>query len=268
MIDLHTHTNVSVDSEALPDEMILKAKERGITLYAITDHVELNRWFSEAHYDNPYNDYDSYNNGETFERAMQSATLMKEKYSDIKILCGVELGQATSNLGLADEIIKDKRLDFVIASIHQLKNREDFAFIDYKKFSDKELQDLLNEYFNEIYTLCKWGGFDTLGHLTYTLRYIEGESKRKTDLSPFRDTIAESFREVIKHQKAIEINTSGLRQKYGKTFPDIDLLKLYKDLGGKVVTIGSDAHRPEDVGTGLTEGVTIAEALGFKIAIK
>ncbi|MCI7350510.1 MAG: histidinol phosphate phosphatase, partial [Ruminococcus sp.] len=78
------------------------------------------------------------------------------------------------------------------------------------------------------------------------------------------ELIAESFKTLISNGKGIEINTSGLRQKYGKTFPDLSYLKLYKDLGGEILTIGSDAHCTADLGKGVKEGSELAQAAGFK----
>ena len=161
----------------------------------------------------------------------------------------------------AEKIISEKSLDFIICSTHELPGHEDFAFLDYKK---ENIRDLLVQYFDETLKLCRWGRFDVLGHLTYPLRYIIGEAGIDTDISEFDEIIAESFRELIKNDKGIEINTSGLRQAYGKTFPELKYIKLFHDLSGKIITVGSDSHRTKDIGSGVDKGIELAAAAGFK----
>lgn len=263
LIDCHTHTQFSVDSEADINKMIERAAELGLSAYAITDHCECNRWYSEEHY--PGEDtYHYFNFGRDFENSVSAVTRLKEKYSGkLNLICGVEMGQATQDLEISEKIINDERLDFIIASMHQLPKTEDFAFIDYSDYSIDGIYDLLERYFNEIYKLCKWGKFDVLGHLTYTLRYIKGCFGIDADISRFDEIIAESFRELIYNGCGIEINTSGLRQAYGDTFPSLKYVKLYRELGGEILSIGSDAHTVEDLGKGTAEGAEIAKAAGF-----
>ena len=125
----------------------------------------------------------------------------------------------------AENILSDTRLDFVIGSMHELPGHDDFAFLDY---SHENIPNLLEEYFNEIYKMCKWGKFDVLGHLTYALRYIQGEQNIKVDMKPYEEIIRQILKTIIQNGCGIEINTSGLYQKYGKTFPDFKYIKLYR----------------------------------------
>ena len=82
-------------------------------------------------------------------------------------------------------------------------------------------------------------------------------------MAKYVDCIAEIFKAVIANGKGIELNTSGYRQSYGKPFPDESLLQLYHDLGGEILSFGSDAHKPEDVGGGIMQGVQLAKQCGF-----
>lgn len=261
LIDCHTHTTNSPDGNSSVDEMINTAIGKNLSAYAITDHCEVNRWFSIDHYGDTPNGYDTYDFGTDFEKSMSANTSAKQKYDGrINLLCGIELGQATHDFGIADAIVRDKRLDFVIGSMHQLPDNDDFAFIDYSKHS---IPDLMEKYYSEVHKLCKWGKFDVLGHLTYTLRYIEGDNGIKVDMSPYEETIRESFKLLIEKGKGIEINTSGLRQKYGKAFPDLYWVKMFHEMGGEVLSLGSDAHCTEDLGKGIKEGAEIALEAGF-----
>lgn len=263
LIDCHTHTQFSVDSEADINKMIERAIELGLSAYAITDHCECNRWYSEDHYmdEDTYHFFDF---GRDFENSVSTVTKLKEQYgSQINLICGTEMGQATQDLEIAEKIINDPRLDFIIGSMHQLPKTEDFALIDYTGYTIDEINTLLERYFTEIYKLCKWGKFDVLGHLTYTLRYIKGNFGFDADISRYDEIIAESFRELIYNGCGIEINTSGLRQNYGDTFPSLKYVKLYRDMGGEILSIGSDAHTVEDLGKGVSEGAEIAKTAGF-----
>ena len=76
--------------------------------------------------------------------------------------------------------------------------------------------------------------------------------------------IADSLKTLIEKGKGIEINTSGLRQKYGDVFPSLKYVKLFRELGGEILSIGSDAHTVADLGSGITEGAKIALEAGFK----
>ncbi len=264
LIDCHTHTQFSVDSDADVTEMIEKACRLGLAAYAVTDHCECNRWYSEEHY--PDEDtYRYYDFGTDFENSVSAVTKLKEKYSGkLNLICGVEMGQATHDFDIAEKIVSDSRLDFVIGSMHQLPQTEDFAFIEYDKMSRQDIYALAERYFLEINKLCKWGKFDVLGHLTYILRYIEGNNGIKVDMSPYEEIIRESFKVLIENGKGIEINTSGLRQAYGQTFPNLYWVKMFKDMGGDVLSLGSDAHKTEDLGKGIAEGAEIAKAAGFE----
>lgn len=264
IIDLHTHTKNSPDGSDTVEAMVEKAKTLGLSAYAITDHCEVNRFYPLEHYgDIQPKEYDTYDFEKDFYISMEENTAIKERLGNcFKFLCGIELGQAPYDYSIADKVVSDKRLDFVIGSIHQIIGEDDFAFISYENADT--IPQLLEKYYTEVLELSRWNKFDVLGHLTYPLRYIVGNSGIPVDMKPYEELIAESFKTLISNGKGIEINTSGLRQKYGKTFPDLSYLKLYKDLGGEILTIGSDAHCTADLGKGVKEGSELAQAAGFK----
>ncbi len=265
LIDCHTHTHFSPDSSETPEKMIEKAITLGLSAYAVTDHCECNRWYSMEHYRAQENGYDTWNFDKDYERSVSYITKMKEKYNRrINLICGVELGQATHDHEVAEKVSQDSRLDFIIGSMHQLKNNDDFAFIKYQNYTYDGIMALIEEYYEELYKLCCWGKFDILGHITYTLRYIEGDAGIKVDMSRFEDIIRECLKKLIQNGKGIEINTSGLRQKYGKPFPDMEILKIYKELGGEILSLGSDAHCANDLGKGIFECAEMARSAGFK----
>ncbi len=263
LIDCHSHSHNSPDADknASVMSMIEKAHSLGLAAYAITDHCEVSQWYDIEHYGFEPNGYDDYGYDKMCEASLAECVSAKEKLDGkYNFICGIELGQATHDFELAEKIASDKRLDYVIGSTHKLPNYDDFAFINYENYS---IPDLMEKYYSETYKLCKWGKFDILGHLTYTLRYIEGDCGIHVDMKPYEEIIRECFKLIIQNGKGIEINTSGLRQKYGKTFPDFYWVKIYRELGGEILSLGSDSHCAEDIGKGIADGAEIAKEAGF-----
>lgn len=263
MLDCHTHTVISPDSEAQLSDMCHAAQAQGLQAFAVTDHIELCRYYPQGYYKaKPRNEEDFFDYAARWERSMEQNCLVKDLTGDsFTFISGIELGEPDADFPLAESLYRDKRLDFTIASLHELQGKLDFYFLDYTK---ENVPALLEKYFAALLRIAEWGYFDVLGHITYPLRYIEGDGGIPVDMAQYRDCIAEIFRAVIRNGKGIELNTSGFRQSYGKPFPDEALLRLYKDLGGTILTLGSDAHTPEDVGGGIPEGIALAKACGFE----
>ena len=87
-------------------------------------------------------------------------------------------------------------------------------------------------------------------------------------MSCFSEIIDEILLTLIKNKTALEINTAGLRQPIGITSPDESIVRRYKELGGKLITIGSDAHYAEHLGAGIEQGYELALKCGFdKVAV-
>ena len=111
--------------------------------------------------------------------------------------------------------------------------------------------------------MAEWGKFDVLAHITYPLRYIIGDYGRKVNLDRYQQLIDQLFYTIIRKGIALEVNTSGLRQKIASTLPDEALLRRYYGLGGRLVTIDSDAHRLRDMAFGITETEEMLRKIGF-----
>ncbi len=262
LTDCHTHTEISPDSQAALSAMCRRAQELHLQAYAVTDHIELCRWYSQGYYQTmPRNEEDFFDYAARWERSVQQNLLARDLLAGkMQLINGIELGEPNADFGLAQSLYQDKRLDFVIASLHELPDQLDFYFLDYQKENPDAL---LEDYFSILLEISRKNCFDVLGHVTYPLRYIAGEAGIKINMQKYTDMLAECFRNVIHQHKGIELNTSGYRQKYGRPFPDEDLLKLYRDLGGKILTLGSDAHQPADLGGGIAQGQELARSCGF-----
>lgn len=246
--DCHTHSDNSSDGADSIMMLCERAAALGFYALAITDHCECDAYFTE--------EYDKSIRQSFFETRKAKAVFDGQ----LKILSGVELGQPLQNLGAAEDALSACEFDFVLASAHILPGMDDFYYMDY---TQNEIGSLLKEYFNYVYEMVEWGKFDSLAHLTYPLRYMVGRGFQ-VDLSQFHEEIDRILSRLIADGKALEINTSGLRQEIGCTMPDLGLVSRYRELGGTYITIGSDAHRWADVGAGVEDGMQLAQRGGFK----
>lgn len=251
IMDCHNHSNLSPDGDNTPEEMVKRACELGIEYYALTDHLEINKFYDEEYlYEEPV------------KRASELCPMLKEKYADkITMSYGTELGQPLQDMELTKRMLSSYKYDFIIGSLHMCNGWDDFYLLDYSKVPPDYLLDL---YFEEILEMAKWGEFDVLGHLTYPLRYITGECGIEIDMSKYHNIIKEIFSVLIKNDMGIEINSSGLRQKIGRPMPDAFYVSLYKELGGRILTIGSDAHSTQDLGKGIADCIRMAKDIGFE----
>lgn len=248
-VDCHTHSLCSPDGHDTGAALLARAKEIGLYAWTLTDHCECQA------FDEKYRG-----------TAAQSWAMMEELTAQpaegLKVLKGIELGQPTQNPAAAEEAAR-RPYDFIIGSLHNLKDAEDFYWIKYSEMTEAQRHSLLTRYWEELLETAETMECDTLGHITYPLRYIVGESGIPVDMDLYKSAVDEVFRTLIRREKALEVNTSGLRQKIGKTMPDGPLLTRYRELGGRLVTLGSDAHRTEDLGKGIDEGMEILRAAGF-----
>lgn len=272
LLDCHTHCMFSPDGKDNPALLIDKAIRLGLKVLAVTDHCECNTWFRPEHYgiDVKTADKDDilmYNCKEFYEKSLERMAELKQRhYEGFEFIHGAELGQPLQAPEIAKQLISEPQLDFILGSLHNNKGMPDFYYLEYDKMSSLEIKDLLDDYFEQVLEMCRWGGFDILSHLTYPLRYICGKYKINVDLSKYRDICAEIFKTVIASGKGIEINTSGLFNDLNDTMPDEELVRLYKDIGGEIISLGSDAHCAANVGQGIDVGAQIAKNCGFKYA--
>ena len=246
--DCHTHSDCSPDASD-PTMMLCECACRlGLYALTITDHCECNVYREE--------EYDRSVRQSYFEARKASAVF----HGRLHVRAGIELGQPMQNIEAAEDILDACDFDFTLASVHNVQGMPDFYELDY---SQVDLTKTLHQYFDEILETIEWGKFDSLAHLTYPWRYIVGEHGLAIDDVQLSGRIDEVLTALIKNGKALEVNTSGLRQKLGETMPNLQIVKRYYELGGKLVTLGSDAHRWPDVGAGMEEGMKLIRQAGF-----
>ncbi|MGI6499059.1 MAG: histidinol-phosphatase HisJ family protein [Oscillospiraceae bacterium] len=248
LTDLHMHTFCSPDGAYSLADMSAAAVAAGLSEICMTDHCDL--MDLEGRF---VPSFDWTPLEEEFDRTEQTAGL--------KIRFGIELGEAQEDFDVAEGILQNAKLDFVIGSLHNLSRAAGGTDFHLKRYTSKEMchQDL-DDYFSQMYLLAKRGCFDVLGHIPYPLRYMRNRDGQKVTLDRYWDQIAEIFRTVIQNGKGIELNTNR-----GRSLEEwMPILRLYKDLGGEIVTVGADAHRPDHVGLGIQDAYALLEAMKFR----
>lgn len=250
-MDMHTHTDNSPDGNHSTMYLCECAEQTGLRAIAFTDHCEVDAYYKD-HYDRA-----------AFQAYFEVVKARSVFRGRLIVAAGIELGQPAYDPALAEQILSKFDYDVVIGSLHNLRGRKDFYFMEYDGFTDSDLDAMVEEYLKELLTMVQWGGFDILAHLTYPLRYMVGENHRNIDLNRHSDLIDEILRQAARSGKALEINTSGLRQPLGETLPTLPYVRRFREFGGEYVTVGSDAHYAEDLGKGVNEGMKVAQEAGF-----
>ncbi len=248
-LDLHVHTDNSPDGNHSPMFICERAEFDGMRAIALTDHCEVDVYKAER--------YDKRVQQAYFE-ASKAQSAFRGK---VLVLRGIELGQPHYDIKTADAVVSARSYDVVIGSVHNLRGREDFYYMEH--FQAEKVHALLTEYFQEILNLLEWGNFDVLAHLTYPLRYFYAKSGISVDLEEYKTQVDEILKRTAETGKALEINTAGLRQPIGKLSPEFATVKRFHELGGEYITYGSDAHYAEDVGKGMEEAYDAMLAAGF-----
>ncbi len=247
--DYHVHSSFSGDSSVSPEAVIEQAISHGLQHLCLTDHMD---------YD--YTDGDvcfEFDPREYFRRLQP----LKEKYRDQIDLCiGVELGLRPYLSGRHHSLIFSYPFDFVIGSIHLVNNRDPY-FPSY--FEGRDESDAYLEYFQcALQNLRAYSNFDTFGHLDYVVRYGPNQN-RFYSYERYREILDEILRTLIRRDIGLEINTGGYRHGLEEPNPCREIIKRYRELGGRIITFGSDAHDPLFLGYQFDRAAALAKECGF-----
>ena len=261
LADYHIHCRYSDDSEEEPEKIVESAVSKNFDWICFTDHVDYGIKIDHDVY-NKMNDsekekYKNLLNVDYPEYFREIGELREKSKDKITIRQGLEFGMQTHTIADFQKIFDKYDLDFVILSCHQVNNEEFWN----KVFQKGKTPDEYNyKYYEEIYKVIqKYSDYSVLGHLDHIQRYNE-------TIYPFeksREIITEILKKVIKDGKGIEVNTSSFRYGLKDLTPERNILKLYYELGGKIITIGSDAHKAENVGDHIPYIQSELKKIGF-----
>lgn len=249
--DGHTHTYYSYDGFESAEQICLAAIARGLDEISVTDHYDIDCDILEL--------YPKYRADEAKKEILEAAG----KYSDkIKVTYGIELGQPHYYPNEAREFLKKCDFEYVIGSVHNLRNTPDPAMIKFDIMTEKHINTMFEAMINELFELVKIEGISTVAHITYMHRYVKLAGK-DLNLKKYYDIFTHFFKIIIEKGIALELNVSTLH-KFGMSMPDTDIMKLYRHCGGELVTVGSDAHKAENIGISVRDGYKILKDIGFE----
>lgn len=249
LADYHTHSLCSFDGSAPLTQLCEAALDAGLSELCLTDHCD---------FIDPQGNPDFSFRWEPIEEQVSHAKPAYEGRLTIKM--GLELGEPWEDPELARQIYRHKPADFVLGSVHNLPlERGGTDFFEMKFDSEELCYATLDQYFQSMRLLSRINCYDVLAHIIYPLRYMNERDGNHVTLDRYRDTLIAIFKSVIHKGKGIELNTCR-----GRTIENWRwVMELYRDCGGMIVTLGSDAHTPEDVGAGIAEGAKLLRELGF-----
>lgn len=251
MIDIHVHTEYSTDSIQRLEPLIQEAIEKKIKVIAITDHIDYDYPGDDIQFD-----YDVKKQFEEIER------LQEKYYNEIKILKGLELGLQTHVHQKNNQLIDTYDFDFIIGSIHACDNKD---LYNKEYYNDKTRHEAWDVYLDSVIEIVEaFDCFSVLGHLDILKRY--SEEVREVPLAYIEKKLVKLFNLMIEKEIGLEVNTSGLRENdYGlnQTLPSEDILEIYYKTGGRIITIGTDSHSLETVGSFYEEAKEMLKRIGF-----
>lgn len=246
MFDYHMHSDFSADCETPMEETIENAIQKGMKEICFTEHI----------------DYEYPDPTIVFEldlpRYDQKIKEMQAKYAgQITIKKGVEIGVQPYLLKRYEETLLKEEFDFIICSMHTTEKKDLHSG---NFFKGKTVDEAYQIYYEELLECVeKFDQFNILGHVDLVKRYTEKKSKNN-----FHEIIREIFKIIIPRGQGIELNTSGYRYGLDGGMPSRDILELYKECGGEVLTLGSDSHVAETVAYRFKESLDLFEDIGFK----
>lgn len=246
----HCHSLCSPDGAFSMTDMALAALHQGVGAVCFTDHCDcvnedgaLCRTFSwEA-------------------ELAQFSAAQNTLGGRMKLRLGVELGEPTQSPDYAREVLA-LPLDFVIGSVHNPLFGRDYYFQHYD--SADACRRLILDYLAQLTAVAESDFYDVIGHITYPLRYMRVRDGVGVDFDFCKEQLDALLCAVVRRGKGIELNTSGYLNCGGEPMPPRWILERYRALGGELVTIGSDAHVPENMAQGLADGMALLRAVGFR----
>lgn len=251
--DYHLHTLISSDSPATLEQQVLSGLDAGLNELCVTDHWNL---LDQQGGPLPHTRNWAASIVQIQEARQQFGT-------QLEIRLGVEVGNGEIDpAGVLEGLaLAGENLDFVIGSLHNTSLGYGGLGIYTAAHQCRQIEEgiaLLDDYVDTLHALAATDTFDVLGHVIYPLRYLP--SQWQLTLDPYEEQLRELFRTLVQTGRGIEMNTTQ-----GHTIEAwTPVLNLYRDCGGEILTVGSDAHRPEWIGAGFSDAYVLLKSLGFR----
>lgn len=252
--DCHLHSSFSGDSDTPMEEMVLQGLSQNLNTLCFTEHN-----------DSDFPDAPDLK-GEAFllnvDSYLYDLARLKEKYAGrIRLLFGVELGLQPEAMRQNAVFAKSHEFDFIIGSSHVCHGRDPY-YPDF--FEGRDDGEAYLEYFESVLeNIKKFSNFDVYGHLDYVVRYGRTKDAGYSYLK-YRDVLDEILKQLLDKGKGLELNTGGIKSGMRDFHPCTDILKRYRELGGEIVTVGSDSHDAGDMAAHFDRAAGVLKACGFE----
>ena len=260
LADYHVHTEYSDDSVYPMEEVVKDAVRMGLEKLCFTDHVDYGvklDWESGKTIE--------YRNGEplanvNYPEYIKEIKRLQDLYGDrIRIKTGLEFGIQVHTTPEYERLFERYDFDFILLAVHQVEDKE-FWNQEFQK--GRTQQEYQERYYEEMLKLVKeYKHYSVLAHVDLIARYDQAGEYPFEKIKPFLEEILKT---VIADGKGIEVNTSYHRYGLKDTTPSRKILELYRELGGEIITIGSDSHKPEHLGAYVKEAKEMLKKLGFQ----
>ncbi len=251
LYDMHVHSSNSHDSATAVRESAEACAEKSITGFAVTDHFDVQ-----------YHDTIDIIGVVDGSVADASQTARAEG-GRVDVLRGIEIGEGIWHMQSVGEIMAKHSFDVVLGSVHAVRYKDlsmPYSKIDFGTLSVEQIYEYLDAYFDELAEMIEKIPCDVVSHLTCPLRYINDKYGRGADITKFEDKIERALRLIIDKSLALEVNTSC----DAFLMPDEWIIKKYRQMGGRLVTLGSDAHVSQNVGKGFEGAIETLKRCGFE----
>ena len=254
LADYHTHSRISPDGKFTMAQMAQAALDKGFQEICFTDHVEPINWGETTLCPLPYN-------WEPLRREFAAA--QAEMGDKIKLRLGIEL-DAMFDIDHTMKVLRGApEFDFVIGSVHML-SREKMGGLDLYFFqpeNEEQAHAGIRDYLDQVRQFAQWDGpYNVLGHLTLPLRYLNELRGFHLTFDAYEKEVEEIFRSLIERGRGIELNTN----RGNDPLPGEKWLKMYRRLGGEIITLGSDAHDTANIGCAIRERQELLKQCGFE----
>ena len=253
MFDCHMHTNFSTDGKMNARQACEKALSIGLEGIVITDHQDIgfpgndNAWSVD------------------FSQYFNELSMVQSEYTDrLKVLKGIEIGIQPHVIDESDALIKSYPFDYVLASVHIVDGYDPYQRMYYEGKSKSEAYRL---YLEEIYfMITNFPDFDMVAHFEYIARYADyvDRTLRYADHTDIFDSI---LKVLINRGRGFEVNTATFRDPNASVEYDFAVLKRYRELGGELICLGSDAHRPEHIAMRFDYFAQMLKKAGFDYTV-
>ena len=264
-VDMHTHSRNSHDARFPIAEMCEAGVAAGVKIMAVTDHCDTFLCRDDEN-------LDIYTNiAESHREIAETQEIFGDK---IKLLRGIEIGEGFWFPEKVKELISSLDYDVIIGSVHAVESpltegktgmQRAFSQIAWENVSEEEIADFFDRYFDDLLRCVTEQDMDIMAHLGCVKAYILRKKGLNVDLHPYEGKIERVFEKIIERKIAMEVNTSP-KKDLGILYPDEWIIRKYREMGGELITVASDAHHPTKVGHSFSEISEMLREMGFEYA--